>query len=1334
MSETGGTNAAATLSLQINTQPAHSALNELETRMLSLGVRKVGTEAPPAGITAITTGAKQAEKSVAHLAQTLQGTKFKFTPFSAGSGDILAGFKDKLSRELDEIKASFDSKMKVMEGTMRIQAAKLASSAAAATDKAGSSGGMTDNMRIMLRSAEMTGAASIKAGEAQRLASERQITQEMVAQAAARELNVTGARAAERAKILAEEKRITQELKEQAQWAAMTNKERAAATVKAARVLYTGPAATGPERQSQLSGASGSGPALAAAQAAGSLTAAEKALADSIKGTTNAQANWSKAANEAHAAARGLAGSLGNLWLTYGSLAPLLAGAALGAAFKRAATAGSELEYQLTFVKALGDESTEAVQKLSDAAMTLGQNSMVGPVALASGFRVLAQAGLQGADALLAMNSVMDLSVTGEMDMAQAGTTLVGVMNAFSLGVTDAGRVGDVFAKAAALSQTSVQGMTEAMKTASVVGEQYGAALEDTATALTLLAKVNIYGTSAGTAYRNMLKELYAPTKGAADVMKQLGLKTSDAAGNLKAFPDIIYDLRERLAEFTRGSQVDILQKLFGERGSKEAIAMLGKTREGWDKLKASISSSSGFMREVTAQLEATTKGTLAQAMNTMEVAMVSAFNNTKGPMKDLAVQLKSIFSSDEFKSSVEGAVATMAGLGKVVLGVTEVVLKLASAMPSGTSTIATMGIAAAAMGLTVSSLIPKLAGVAAGLVGLNSAAVASLAVWGPLGLAVAAVTAAYVAYNSTTPAVISNLNGVNAALSTQNNRLQEVNKALNNKIALELKARNAPGGSNSVELDVARRAIAEGEAEIARYNKIIQGDRKGQSTGAGFFETLTAPFRKSEAESKVAAAKQELRIQEGYQDENYRREAQARSLEMIRQAEELDKLKAGTNTFSVPKEAKAGGAAKPNKDFRKIAEDNLASAIKQEQIQLGMELLDVEIELAAQTISSVVATEKKNAATKASLEIERLFIEASLADAKAAGDQLQITKFQNDLDENAVKIKKQEKAAILDVTRATTADTTAKKDISVATENYIQDLKFERDALDLTAQQVAKLRIEREKERAEADLKLRSDRNLVTPEQEAAERAAIAARAAARQEDEDYRRSYVGGWKSAYKEWADNAGSEAKRAADTFNTLTSSMESALDEFLTTGKLNFAKFATDIIAQIAKIEAKALLSKAMDSGGTSSGGFGGIVGGIMKFLGLGGGGGISGGLDLPNIIGTATAPWAKGGVFSGSPSLHSYVNTVQTSPQSFAYANVHKFAKGGVFAEAGPEAVMPLARDTAGRLGVKSQGGSGRPISITVNVNGTNAPDVRRAAGQGAREALSALNGARRYG
>jgi phage-related minor tail protein len=64
--------------------------------------------------------------------------------------------------------------------------------------------------------------------------------------------------------------------------------------------------------------------------------------------------------------------------------------------------------------------------------------------------------------------------------------------------------------------------------------------------------------------------------------------------------------------------------------------------------------------------------------------------------------------------------------------------------------------------------------------------------------------------------------------------------------------------------------------------------------------------------------------------------------------------------------------------------------------------------------------------------------------------------------------------------------------------------------------------------------------------------------------------------------------------------------------------------------------------------------------------------------------------------------------------------------------EAGPEAIMPLARDRSGRLGVRGSGG----FNLTVNVAGGNGPPslIRANAGRGAREVLSILSGARRYG
>lgn len=68
---------------------------------------------------------------------------------------------------------------------------------------------------------------------------------------------------------------------------------------------------------------------------------------------------------------------------------------------------------------------------------------------------------------------------------------------------------------------------------------------------------------------------------------------------------------------------------------------------------------------------------------------------------------------------------------------------------------------------------------------------------------------------------------------------------------------------------------------------------------------------------------------------------------------------------------------------------------------------------------------------------------------------------------------------------------------------------------------------------------------------------------------------------------------------------------------------------------------------------------------------------------------------AKGGVYD-SPSLSAYSGGVYNTPTFF------KFARGaGVFAEAGPEAIMPLSRTADGKLGVKAQGAGN--VSIVIN-------------------------------
>lgn len=510
------------------------------------------------------------------------------------------------------------------------------------------------------------------------------------------------------------------------------------------------------------------GGALAAA------TVSTKQLGTAHQDATKHTQTHAAAMRDAHSAARGLASGFGAMWLTWGNIAPLLAGAALSHGFIQAMKAGSEFAYQLTFVKALGGETAESISGISRAALELTKTSLYGPVELANGLRILSQAGLSASESMAALPAVTNLATVGEMNMKDAAITLAGVMTAFNLEKSDFTKIGDVFAKAAAVSQTSVEQMTQAMKTASVVGEQYGASMGDTATALTLLAKLNITGTAAGTSLRNMLKEIYTPTDKASKVMKELGLSAQTATGDLKPFPDVIFELRKKLEEFNKAGQVKILQEFFGERGAKEAVAMLSQTREEWDKLNKAISDSRGFMKEVAAELEGTVKGSFKQAINTLQASLIEAYESSEGKAGQLAGRLKETFGSQDFKDSLTAIVSGVASLTNALVAMAPALAMVAggwvalraamlaasawgavtTALAGATLGLQTMGAVAAGTATTLTGATGLMAAVRlipTTLAAAGASLIATTGLLGPLAIAIGAAGAAWYLFRDRT-------------------------------------------------------------------------------------------------------------------------------------------------------------------------------------------------------------------------------------------------------------------------------------------------------------------------------------------------------------------------------------------------------------------------------------------------------------------------------------------------------------------------------------------------------------------------------------------------------
>lgn len=194
-----------------------------------------------------------------------------------------------------------------------------------------------------------------------------------------------------------------------------------------------------------------------------------------------------------------------------------------------------------------------------------------------------------------------------------------------------------------------------------------------------------------------------------------------------------------------------------------------------------------------------------------------------------------------------------------------------------------------------------------------------------------------------------------------------------------------------------------------------------------------------------------------------------------------------------------------------------------------------------------------------------------------------------------------------------------------------------------------------------------------------------------------DWRKGATSGFRTYLESARDLSGQAKSLVTGAFGE----MEDALANFATSGKLSFSDFTKSIISDMARIATRQAASGLLSSfAGTALGSW------------LGGGGGAT--TSFGSSIGSAITANAKGGVYD-SPSLSSFSSQVHDKPQMFA------FAKGaGIFAEAGPEAIMPLTRTAGGELGVRALGGGGggsggnteSKTEVTININRDGSGDA----------------------
>lgn len=212
--------------------------------------------------------------------------------------------------------------------------------------------------------------------------------------------------------------------------------------------------------------------------------------------------------------------------------------------------------------------------------------------------------------------------------------------------------------------------------------------------------------------------------------------------------------------------------------------------------------------------------------------------------------------------------------------------------------------------------------------------------------------------------------------------------------------------------------------------------------------------------------------------------------------------------------------------------------------------------------------------------------------------------------------------------------------------------------------------------------------------------------------EEDELRSNWLAGAKQGWADYVDAATNAYDAVKNVAGSTLNGLSDMLTSLMTTGQASIKEFGKSMLKMIVEVTNRLLVAYAVQQ--------------AMGWISGGAGGGNTPGGAYANAASNVSFN-AKGGVYD-SPGLSKYVNGVYDSPQYFTFQGASKFAKGGVFAEAGEEAIMPLTRDSAGRLGVRAQGGGGSGHQINVDIyvdNKGNATTNTSGGGDAAARALA---------
>ena len=304
-----------------------------------------------------------------------------------------------------------------------------------------------------------------------------------------------------------------------------------------------------------------------------------------------------------------------------------------------------DFESQMAKVAAIAGVTGDAFEELENKARELGATTRYSALEVGEAMEYMGMAGWDNKEIMAGLESVLNLATVSGMDLGQASDFVTDALTALGMEAGQAAEMVDMLAAVSTSSNTTVAQMQRAFTNCAPVAGTLGITMKDLSIALGLMADKGVKGAKAGTAMKNLMANLSAPTEKQLAYIKKFNLEAAQQDIVNGRLLDGIKKFKAALSGLTPQQQNAIITTIAGKEALSGISALLGTTEEDLAELEAALNGCNGAAEEMAGKFDDTLKGALLGLSSAMQETLLQIFDKIQDSLKNTIKEITGFFN-----------------------------------------------------------------------------------------------------------------------------------------------------------------------------------------------------------------------------------------------------------------------------------------------------------------------------------------------------------------------------------------------------------------------------------------------------------------------------------------------------------------------------------------------------------------------------------------------------------------------------------------------------------------------------------------------------------------